>query len=188
MCVAGEGVLVEGAPALEIPGRTNHSELAHRLSDKAPSLPNFRSICLWTLSLDRFRLSICGLYSLTLLLADFCGHLAPRVSLQDYFPHASQGMVLGTGWGGKRVLYMSFLIFWHGNSILNNYLIWNLVQKTTSSLDQRFESAQEKLLETLYGTKKVGSLALLPFSTNLAAATCPQGVRNVFSMVHGCVV
>ncbi|XP_030678758.1 endothelin-converting enzyme 2 isoform X4 [Nomascus leucogenys] len=39
-------------------------------------------------------------------------------------------------------------------SILNNYLIWNLVQKTTSSLDRRFESAQEKLLETLYGTKK----------------------------------
>ncbi|ERE76677.1 endothelin-converting enzyme 2 isoform 1 [Cricetulus griseus] len=27
-------------------------------------------------------------------------------------------------------------------------------KKTTSSLDQRFESAQEKLLETLYGTKK----------------------------------
>ncbi|KAM5334746.1 endothelin-converting enzyme 2 isoform 3-T3 [Glossophaga mutica] len=39
-------------------------------------------------------------------------------------------------------------------SVLNNYLIWNLVQKTTSSLDRRFESAQEKLLETLYGTKK----------------------------------
>lgn len=46
-------------------------------------------------------------------------------------------------------------------SVLNNYLIWNLVQKTTASLDRRFESAQEKLLETLYGTKKVGSLALL---------------------------
>ncbi|XP_058151448.1 endothelin-converting enzyme 2 isoform X2 [Dasypus novemcinctus] len=38
--------------------------------------------------------------------------------------------------------------------VLNNYLIWNLVQKTASSLDGRFESAQEKLLETLYGTKK----------------------------------
>ncbi|XP_011837326.1 PREDICTED: endothelin-converting enzyme 2 [Mandrillus leucophaeus] len=49
-------------------------------------------------------------------------------------------------------------------SILNNYLIWNLVQKTTSSLDRRFESAQEKLLETLYGTKKVGSLTLPPRS------------------------
>uniref|UniRef100_A0A2K5MTF9 endothelin-converting enzyme 1 n=1 Tax=Cercocebus atys TaxID=9531 RepID=A0A2K5MTF9_CERAT len=44
-------------------------------------------------------------------------------------------------------------------SILNNYLIWNLVQKTTSSLDRRFESAQEKLLETLYGTKKVDRIS-----------------------------
>lgn len=72
-------------------------------------------------------------------------------------------MVLGTGWGVERVPHTSFLIFWYGNSILNNYLIWNLVQKTTSSLDQRFESAQEKLLETLYGTKKVGYLTPLPF-------------------------
>lgn len=40
-------------------------------------------------------------------------------------------------------------------STLNNYLIWNLVQKTASSLDQRFETAQERLLETLYGTRKV---------------------------------
>lgn len=72
-------------------------------------------------------------------------------------------MVLRTGWGVERVPHMSFPIFWYGNSILNNYLIWNLVQKTTSSLDQRFESAQEKLLETLYGTKKVGYLTLLPF-------------------------
>lgn len=29
------------------------------------------------------------------------------------------------------------------------------MQKTASSLDQRFETAQEKLLETLYGTRKV---------------------------------
>ncbi|NWQ82750.1 ECE2 enzyme, partial [Columbina picui] len=49
---------------------------------------------------------------------------------------------------------------WHGpqagagSGILNNYLIWNLVQKTASSLDQRFETAQERLLETLYGTRK----------------------------------
>lgn len=55
--------------------------------------------------------------------------------------------------------------------MLNNYLIWNLVQKTTSSLDRRFESAQEKLLETLYGTKKVCSLTLLKPPFPLAAAT-----------------
>lgn len=41
------------------------------------------------------------------------------------------------------------------SSLLNNYMIWNLVQKGASSLDQRFENAQDKLLESLYGTKKV---------------------------------
>uniref|UniRef100_A0A4W4HM99 endothelin-converting enzyme 1 n=1 Tax=Electrophorus electricus TaxID=8005 RepID=A0A4W4HM99_ELEEL len=38
--------------------------------------------------------------------------------------------------------------------LLNNYMIWNLVQKGAPSLDQRFENAQDKLLESLYGTKK----------------------------------
>ncbi|XP_040126132.1 endothelin-converting enzyme 2 isoform X5 [Ictidomys tridecemlineatus] len=63
-------------------------------------------------------------------------------------------MFLGIGWWErKKVLH--FPLFPGMNaSVLNNYLIWNLVQKTTSSLDRRFESAQEKLLETLYGTKK----------------------------------
>lgn len=36
-------------------------------------------------------------------------------------------------------------------------MIWNLVQKGASSLDQRFENAQDKLLESLYGTKKVNT-------------------------------
>ncbi|XP_051933321.1 endothelin-converting enzyme 2b [Hippocampus zosterae] len=39
-------------------------------------------------------------------------------------------------------------------SLLNNYMIWNLVQKSVSSLDQRFDNAQDKLLKSLYGTKK----------------------------------
>ncbi|XP_049581936.1 endothelin-converting enzyme 2b isoform X1 [Syngnathus scovelli] len=39
-------------------------------------------------------------------------------------------------------------------SLLNNYMMWTLVQKSVSSLDQRFENAQDKLLESLYGTKK----------------------------------
>lgn len=34
-------------------------------------------------------------------------------------------------------------------------MIWTLVQKTVASLDQRFENAQDKLLESLIGTKKV---------------------------------
>ncbi|XP_072318061.1 endothelin-converting enzyme 2b [Eucyclogobius newberryi] len=39
-------------------------------------------------------------------------------------------------------------------SLLNNYMVWTLVQKSVTSLDQRFENAQDKLLESLYGTKK----------------------------------
>lgn len=50
-------------------------------------------------------------------------------------------------------MWMHSLSFF--SSLLNNYMIWNLVQKGASSLDQRFENAQDKLLESLYGTKKV---------------------------------
>uniref|UniRef100_A0A8C6KER4 endothelin-converting enzyme 1 n=1 Tax=Nothobranchius furzeri TaxID=105023 RepID=A0A8C6KER4_NOTFU len=39
-------------------------------------------------------------------------------------------------------------------SLLNNYMMWTLVQKSVATLDQRFENAQDKLLESLYGTKK----------------------------------
>lgn len=69
-------------------------------------------------------------------------------------------MFLGIGWWEKKKVSLLPLFPGMNASVLNNYLIWNLVQKTTSSLDRRFESAQEKLLETLYGTKKVGSLTL----------------------------
>lgn len=40
-------------------------------------------------------------------------------------------------------------------SLLNNYMIWNLVRKTSSFLDQRFQDADEKFMEVMYGTKKV---------------------------------
>ena len=63
-------------------------------------------------------------------------------------------------------------------SVLNNYLIWNLVQKTTSSLDHRFESAQEKLLETLYGTKKVGFLTAPTSQSSQADASHLLCVRH----------
>lgn len=68
-------------------------------------------------------------------------------------------------WGGNGTAPALSLRSGLDASVLNNYLIWNLVQKTTSSLDHRFESAQEKLLETLYGTKKVGFLTLSPPSS-----------------------
>uniref|UniRef100_A0A8B9W4D9 Endothelin-converting enzyme 1 n=1 Tax=Bos mutus grunniens TaxID=30521 RepID=A0A8B9W4D9_BOSMU len=38
--------------------------------------------------------------------------------------------------------------------LLNNYMIWNLVRKTSSFLDQRFQDADEKFMEVMYGTKK----------------------------------
>lgn len=69
------------------------------------------------------------------------------------------------------------------HSILNNYLIWNLVQKTASSLDQRFETAQERLLETLYGTRKVTEGPGIRLSTlSLEAAK----TSSVLQMPLGC--
>uniref|UniRef100_A0A8D0L438 Endothelin-converting enzyme 1 n=2 Tax=Sphenodon punctatus TaxID=8508 RepID=A0A8D0L438_SPHPU len=38
--------------------------------------------------------------------------------------------------------------------LLNNYLIWNLVRKTSSFLDQHFQDAEEKLMGIMYGSKK----------------------------------
>lgn len=40
-------------------------------------------------------------------------------------------------------------------SVLNNYMILNVVRKTASSLDHRFQDAQDKFLEVMYGIKKV---------------------------------
>jgi hypothetical protein len=44
------------------------------------------------------------------------------------------------------------------HSLLNNYMMWNLVRKTSSFLDQRFQDADEKFMEVMYGTKKVSVL------------------------------
>ncbi|XP_075412247.1 endothelin-converting enzyme 2 isoform X1 [Tenrec ecaudatus] len=85
--------------------------------------------------------------------------LAPSVDWLEFlsfllspleFSDSEPVVVYGTGY----LQQVSELINRTEPSVLNTYLIWNLVQKTTSSLDRRFESAQEKLLETLYGTKK----------------------------------
>lgn len=46
-------------------------------------------------------------------------------------------------------------------SLLNNYMIWNLVRKTSSFLDQRFQDADEKFMEIMYGTKKVSQLLFI---------------------------
>lgn len=34
-------------------------------------------------------------------------------------------------------------------------MMWNLVRKTSVLLDQRFQDAEEKFIEVMYGTKKV---------------------------------
>ncbi|XP_005988750.1 endothelin-converting enzyme 1 isoform X2 [Latimeria chalumnae] len=49
---------------------------------------------------------------------------------------------------------LSSLINATDRSVLNNYMMWNLVKKTGSFLDQRFQDAEEKFMEIMYGTKK----------------------------------
>ncbi|XP_015990050.2 endothelin-converting enzyme 2 isoform X5 [Rousettus aegyptiacus] len=85
--------------------------------------------------------------------------LAPSMDWLEFLSFLLSPLELGDSepvvvYGTDYLQQVSELINRTEPSVLNNYLIWNLVQKTTSSLDQRFESAQEKLLETLYGTKK----------------------------------
>uniref|UniRef100_A0A8C3JQ70 endothelin-converting enzyme 1 n=1 Tax=Calidris pygmaea TaxID=425635 RepID=A0A8C3JQ70_9CHAR len=85
--------------------------------------------------------------------------LAPAVDWLDYLSYALAPLELADSepvvvYGDTYLQQVSDLINGTDRSILNNYLIWNLVQKTASSLDQRFETAQERLLETLYGTRK----------------------------------
>ncbi|XP_014638623.1 PREDICTED: endothelin-converting enzyme 2 isoform X3 [Ceratotherium simum simum] len=85
--------------------------------------------------------------------------LAPLIDWLEFLSFLLSPLELGDSepvvvYGTDYLQQVSELINRTEPSVLNNYLIWNLVQKTTSSLDRRFESAQEKLLETLYGTKK----------------------------------
>nr|XP_058920248.1 endothelin-converting enzyme 2 isoform X7 [Kogia breviceps] len=85
--------------------------------------------------------------------------LAPSMDWLEFLSFLLSPLELGDSepvvvYGMDYLQQVSELINRTEPSVLNNYLIWNLVQKTTSSLDRRFESAQEKLLETLYGTKK----------------------------------
>uniref|UniRef100_A0A803XRC7 endothelin-converting enzyme 1 n=1 Tax=Meleagris gallopavo TaxID=9103 RepID=A0A803XRC7_MELGA len=85
--------------------------------------------------------------------------LAPAIDWLDYLSYALSPLELAETepvvvYGDAYLQQVSELINSTDRSILNNYLIWNLVQKTASNLDQRFETAQERLLETLYGTRK----------------------------------
>ncbi|XP_078729486.1 endothelin-converting enzyme 1 isoform X1 [Lampetra fluviatilis] len=39
-------------------------------------------------------------------------------------------------------------------TLLNTYMVWSLAKRMASNLDQRFEDAEQKYLEVIYGTKK----------------------------------
>ncbi|XP_044290417.1 endothelin-converting enzyme 2 [Varanus komodoensis] len=85
--------------------------------------------------------------------------LAPAIDWLDFISYFLSPLELTDAepvvvYGREYLEQVSQLLNSTDKSILNNYMIWNLVQKTASSLDQRFETAQEKLMETLYGTKK----------------------------------
>ncbi|KAM6434597.1 endothelin-converting enzyme 1 isoform 1-T1 [Liasis olivaceus] len=49
---------------------------------------------------------------------------------------------------------ISLLILNADKRVLRNYMIWHLVRKGASFLDQRFQDAEEKFLEVMYGSKK----------------------------------
>ncbi|XP_077167865.1 endothelin-converting enzyme 1 isoform X2 [Paroedura picta] len=50
---------------------------------------------------------------------------------------------------------ISDLIFATDKCLLHSYMIWNLVRKTCSFLDQRFQDAEEKFMDIMYGTRKM---------------------------------
>uniref|UniRef100_A0AAY4EI37 endothelin-converting enzyme 1 n=1 Tax=Denticeps clupeoides TaxID=299321 RepID=A0AAY4EI37_9TELE len=85
--------------------------------------------------------------------------LAPAVDWLDYLTSALSPLELNDTepvvvYAKEYLQQVSDLINKTDRSLLNNYMMWNLVQKGVPSLDQRFENAQDKLLESLYGTKK----------------------------------
>uniref|UniRef100_A0A8C4D919 endothelin-converting enzyme 1 n=1 Tax=Dicentrarchus labrax TaxID=13489 RepID=A0A8C4D919_DICLA len=85
--------------------------------------------------------------------------LAPAVDWLDYLSSALTPLDLNDTepvvlYAREYLQQVSDLINKTDRSLLNNYMMWTLVQKSVASLDQRFENAQDKLLESLYGTKK----------------------------------
>nr|XP_036855854.1 endothelin-converting enzyme 1 [Manis javanica] len=69
--------------------------------------------------------------------------------------------------------------------LLNNYMIWNLVRKTSSFLDQRFQDADEKFMEVMYGTKKTclprWKFCVSDTENNLGFALGPMFVKATFA-------
>ncbi|XP_077892026.1 endothelin-converting enzyme 1-like isoform X3 [Ictidomys tridecemlineatus] len=67
----------------------------------------------------------------------------------------------------------------------NNYMIWNLVRKTSSFLEQRFQDADEKFMEVMYGTKKTclprWKFCMSDTENNLGFALDPMFVKETFT-------
>uniref|UniRef100_A0A8C9XZ20 endothelin-converting enzyme 1 n=1 Tax=Sander lucioperca TaxID=283035 RepID=A0A8C9XZ20_SANLU len=85
--------------------------------------------------------------------------LAPAVDWLDFLSFSLSPLDLNDTepvvlYAREYLQQVSELINKTDRSLLNNYMMWTLVQKSVASLDQRFENAQDKLLESLYGTKK----------------------------------
>ncbi|XP_063350410.1 endothelin-converting enzyme 2b isoform X2 [Pelmatolapia mariae] len=85
--------------------------------------------------------------------------LAPAIDWLDYLSSSLSPLELNDTepvvlYAKEYLQQVSELINKTDRSLLNNYMMWTLVQKSVASLDQRFENAQDKLLESLYGTKK----------------------------------
>ncbi|XP_032888089.1 endothelin-converting enzyme 2 isoform X2 [Amblyraja radiata] len=86
-------------------------------------------------------------------------NLSPFIDWLDYLSFALAPLELNDTepvvvYAKNYLQLMSDLINNTDKSILNNYMMWNLVHKTASTLDQRFENANKKFMETLLGTKK----------------------------------
>ncbi|XP_069802980.1 endothelin-converting enzyme 1 isoform X1 [Dendropsophus ebraccatus] len=69
--------------------------------------------------------------------------------------------------------------------ILNNYMMWNLVRKTSLLLDQRFQDAEEKFIEVMYGTKKTCTprwkFCIADTDNNLGFALGAMFVKSTFA-------
>ncbi|XP_063660605.1 endothelin-converting enzyme 1 isoform X6 [Pan troglodytes] len=80
---------------------------------------------------------------------------------------------------------VSTLINTTDKCLLNNYMIWNLVRKTSSFLDQRFQDADEKFMEVMYGTKKTclprWKFCVSDTENNLGFALGPMFVKATFA-------
>ncbi|KFQ57098.1 Endothelin-converting enzyme 2, partial [Pelecanus crispus] len=114
--------------------------------------------------------------------------LAPAIDWLDYLSYALAPLELADTepvvvYGDTYLQQVSDLINSTDRSILNNYLIWNLVQKTASSLDQRFETAQERLRETIYGAR--GTPVSLPQSCTPRWQTCISNTDDTLGFALG---